>query len=226
MAKTLYLIRHCEAEGNVNRIFHGHYDSNITEKGKKQLLLLERRFADIHLDAVYSSPLLRARKTAQAVLHGKGLELIICPGLEEINGGNLENLPWSEFPVSYPEQAACWIDAPHTVIMPGGESMYELYDRIWQTVTSIVSSMKDGDAVAAVSHGCAIRAFLARVTGYGIERLNDIGWCDNTAVSKIVFDGDTYNIEYMYDSSHLDANMSTLENQSWYKSKDKDDYFS
>ena len=54
---TIYLVRHCEAMGNINRIFQGHTDEEISENGRMQLERLAERFRGIHLDAVYSSPL-------------------------------------------------------------------------------------------------------------------------------------------------------------------------
>ena len=61
----IYLIRHAEAEGNLYRLAHGHYDSLITERGYQQIAALRRRFADIPVDAVYSSDLRRAMATAR-----------------------------------------------------------------------------------------------------------------------------------------------------------------
>ena len=51
----LYLIRHAEAEGNLYRIAQGQYNSILTDLGQQQVRALERRFADIHIDAVYLS---------------------------------------------------------------------------------------------------------------------------------------------------------------------------
>ena len=217
MEKTLYLIRHCEADGNLNRIFHGHYDSDITENGRRQLEKLSARFAGIHLDYIFSSPLRRALKTAGAVEKGKNLKINVCPGLAEINGGSLENRPWKDFPVLSEREAYNWVHFPAKVKMPQGETMRELYDRIWNAVLKIVNSQKEGKVIAVVSHGCAIRAFLCRALGYGIDRLNDVGWCDNTAVSKITFDSGKCSVIYFNDASHLDSRLSTIETQNWFK---------
>ena len=67
MTTKLYLIRHAEAEGNLFRVAHGQYDSNITPRGYRQLAYLRRRFQDIRLDAVYGSDLTRAHTTASAL---------------------------------------------------------------------------------------------------------------------------------------------------------------
>ena len=223
MKKILYLVRHCEAEGNLNRIFHGNYDSDITENGRRQLEQLALRFAGARIDALYSSPLRRAKKTAEAVGRGKDLEIKICPGLIEINGGSLENRPWKDFPLLSESEAYNWVYKPAEVRMPEGETMRDLYDRIWDALSGIMNTEADSDIVAAVSHGCAIRAFLCGALGWGIERLGDVEWCDNTAVSKLLFDGESFSVVYMNDSSHLDSSLSTLKKQNWFR--DSENYF-
>ena len=74
---TIYLIRHAEAEGNLFRRAQGHWNGKITERGKKQIDALAERFKDVHIDAVYSSDLDRARDTAGALLRGQGLEAAV-----------------------------------------------------------------------------------------------------------------------------------------------------
>ena len=63
----IYLIRHGQAEGNVMRRFHGHYNSSLTPMGFRQVELLKKRFDSVHVDACYSSDLTRTSFTAQAV---------------------------------------------------------------------------------------------------------------------------------------------------------------
>lgn len=57
----IYLVRHAEAEGNLYRIAHGHYNGLITARGYKQIAVLQQRLAHIPIDAVYSSDLFRTR---------------------------------------------------------------------------------------------------------------------------------------------------------------------
>ena len=72
---TLYLIRHAEAEGNLYRRIHGQYNSLITDNGYRQIQALQKRFADVPIDAVYSSDLFRTMTTARAIYVPKGLPL-------------------------------------------------------------------------------------------------------------------------------------------------------
>ena len=93
---TIYLIRHAEAEGNLYRRIHGWYDALITDNGFAQIAALQRRFQDIHIDAVWSSDLYRTQTTARAVYVPKGLELHTDPGLREVHTGDWEDKPWGE----------------------------------------------------------------------------------------------------------------------------------
>lgn len=67
----IYIVRHAEAEGNTNRMFQGSVDTNISENGEKQLERLMKRALDFDVDKIYSSPLKRAQKTAEAFRAGE-----------------------------------------------------------------------------------------------------------------------------------------------------------
>ena len=82
----IYIVRHCEAQGNLKRLFQGVSDFDITETGAKQLEYLKKRFENIHLDKIYASPLIRTRKTALAVAGGRDIEIKDEPGIIELNG--------------------------------------------------------------------------------------------------------------------------------------------
>lgn len=214
---TLYIIRHCEARGNIDRIFHGHTDSDISDKGRRQLKRLAQRFKGIHLDAVYASPLRRTRLTAEAVNCYHGLPVHTHDGLIEINGGYMEGRPWASFPLINPEDARRWNLEPHLFAPDGGEAMTEVYDRIWNTVCQI-AEWERGGAVAIASHGCAIRNLLCRAKGWPIQRLAQVDWCDNTGVSILEMGEDGgCRLALENDISHLDTEMSTLAGQKWWR---------
>ena len=89
---TIYLVRHAEAEGNLYRIAHGHYNSCITDdRGCRQIRALAERFRDVPVDAVYASDLIRTRTTAQSIYLPKGLQLHPDPAFREICMGEWED---------------------------------------------------------------------------------------------------------------------------------------
>ena len=215
------LIRHCEAMGNSLRIFQGHTDADISENGKIQLELLSVRCRNMPIDILYSSPLKRAYKTAEAVNTYHHLPIHIDKGLMEINGGIWEGEKWEELPALYPDQALLWNTNPYEFAPPQGETMRQVYDRMWDTVTNIVAANRN-KRIVITSHGCAIRNFLCRAMGKPIEQLNDVDWCDNTAVSVIDFDDAMKaNIGLLNDASHLSEETSTVSKQSWWKPENR-----
>lgn len=199
----IYVIRHCEAEGNNKRVFQGLTDCDITELGKKQLELLKNRFKDIRLDKIYTSPLIRARKTAEAINEGRGAEIVTLPDLVELNGGILENKPFMPTIKSIPGLAEIWNDRPEDFAPEGGEPMREAYERIWNAVTFIAKE-NPGKTVALTAHGGVIRCLNCRLIYGDIHRLKDTPWSENTSVALVTVD-DALNAElkYMNDHSHI-----------------------
>ncbi len=199
----IYLIRHCEAMGNLKRVFQGSTDCDISETGAKQLEYLKERFKNIRLDAVYSSPLIRARKTAEAAAFGKGLEIITRQNLTELNGGVLEGRPFQEAFNSIAGLADTWNNHPQDFAPEGGEAMRNAYVRIYDEITELVR-INRGKTVAAVSHGGVLRCLMCRVLYNDINRLKDVPWCENTAVTLLkIDDSNKISVEFFNDYSHV-----------------------
>lgn len=220
----LILIRHAEARGNIDRVFHGHTDSDITENGERQLKALAERFSDMQIDAVYSSDLKRSIRTAQAANSHLNLPINTDEGLREINGGRWENISWEKLASDYKEDYFNWGNKPEKFKMPGGESFYDLTERICQTIYKILGINKE-KTILVVSHGAAIRTFICHIKGCSVNELNKIDWYDNTAVSIIDFD-DNMKPEIIIegDASHLHKDITTIQRQDWYiniRNKDK-----
>ena len=125
----LYLVRHCESLGNRENIFQGQLDLDISATGEKQLALLALRFRNIPIDAVYSSPLKRAYKTAEAVDLYHSLPIIKLPELMEVDVGALSGMKLDKAFADYPVFAEKWQNSPQNCIFPEGETTAEVYDR-------------------------------------------------------------------------------------------------
>lgn len=216
---TIYLIRHAEAEGNVYRRCHGIYDSLLTPKAYEQLPYLAERFADVPLDAVYASPLYRARHTAKAIADRKGMQVIIRPALHEIDMGDWEDHTWAILPREYPEAYAVWRTRPWECTVPSGESVLGTGDRVLHELHQIAAE-RPNQTLAVVSHGSAIRSILCRVLHLAPEQITDIGWGDNTCVAKLLFMEDgSVRAEYWNDASHLPQELSTFASIGWSDNK-------
>lgn len=213
---TIYLIRHAEAEGNLYRRSQGRYDSLVTGRGHRQIMALERRFHDVHIDAVYSSDMVRTMETALGgICRSHHLPLHTDPRLREVNMGVWENRTWGDLARSYPEQLANFNSDPEQWKAEGGEPFAQLQARIFGAVTDI-ASRHDGQVIAIVSHGAAIRALMAYVTHTTGKDIAKIHHCDNTAVSLLYYNQGQLTLDYMGDNSHV-VQESTLARQTWWK---------
>jgi broad specificity phosphatase PhoE len=213
----LYVVRHAEAEANKLRYFNGHIDGDVSENGQVQLERLKERCKAIDFDRVYSSPLLRAYKTAQAANADHGLPIATLDGLKEIYGGRWEGECFDDIPSLFPEENRVWVEQPWLFAPQGGETMRQVYDRIWDTMLGIVKE-NIGLRVLVASHGCAIRNFICRAAGRPLEQLNDVEWFENTSISIVDFDeGLSPHVVCVNDASHLTLDTMTLANQDWWK---------
>ncbi len=215
----IYLIRHAEAEGNLYRRVQGHYNGDITTKGYKQISQLAERFREIEIDALYASDLKRTQKTAGAILKYHDLPLNINPCLKEVGMGVWEDQPWGNVAFDYPEQMEYFSNNPEKWKVEGGESFKDLKLRITNVLLELASK-HDGQAIACVSHGMAIRTLISGVKGVPSERIHEILHGDNTCVTLLNVENGKIEIEYYNDNGHLPDNLSTFAGQKWWKAKD------
>ena len=213
---SIYLVRHCQAQGNVNRVFQGRIDSEISEEGQHQLDRLAERFREISLDAIYTSPLRRARRTAEALNRYHSLPLQVDARFIEIDGGCWEGRSWEEFPHTHPQDCDHWLHTPWSFQAEGGEAMISVYTRMGEGLMALAAAYPGG-TVAVASHGCAIRNALCWARGWPIERLNDVPWSDNTAVTLLRWEGEAPRIVWENDCSHLEEKPSMVETASWWR---------
>lgn len=209
---NIYLIRHCEAEGNVAKIFQGTTDCDISDFGAKQLQFLVKRFNDIPLDKVFSSPLIRAYKTALAVVGEKNIPIIKDPILTEMHGGVFEGKPFVQMFESDERLKHIWFNEPQRFAAQEGESMQEVYERAKKAIDKIAKNTdNEGKTVVLSSHGAIIKNMLCYVLYNDIERLIDIPWANNTSVSLITYNNGKYEVEYLNDISHLPNEFTPVE---------------
>lgn len=206
MVTKIYLIRHCQSMGNIEHKFQGQYDADVSPAGEKQLELLGLRFRNEHIDAIYTSPLKRARATAEAIAKYHDMEPIAEPGLIEIDCGRMENMLLTDVARLFPEVALNWDRSPDLCEFPGGETMREVYDRVNAALDRIIAE-NPGKTVVITTHGGALRNLYARIQygePIGIRKSEVFG---NTGVSTLIAENGGLRFESINDLSHLPENM-------------------
>lgn len=205
----VYLVRHCESLGNLRQVIQGSSDLDISECGAHQLTCLRRRFDNVHLDAIYSSPLTRAYKTAQAVRGDKQIEIIKDPRLREMDFGCIEQKSRAWFVENYPSEYDTFINSFSKLVTPDGESTAEVYDRVSEAFFELVQKNK-GKTFAIASHGGALRTLLARLMYECTDGIDKLKFMRNTAVCEVnIGDDGRVDVLYIDDVSHLDNESVT-----------------
>lgn len=198
----VYLIRHGTTDNNRKGIFQGSVDVALSDQGLSQAKCLAKRFAGVKLDAIYTSPLIRARQTAEALAGEHRLIVTAEPLLTELDGGLLEGYDGERNNRLYPEQMKNMRERPGLFHAPGGESSREVYDRMIRAMDGIVQKHPSGSA-AVVSHGFAIQLYLGYVKKAPFEQIGH-SIVGNASVSTIYYDEDYNAYEGLVnDESHI-----------------------
>ena len=108
-----YLIRHGETEWNRELVFRGRADIPLGERGREQAGLLAEALSGDRLQAVYSSPLSRARGTAEPLSDALGLSVLTDDRLLDMSFGEWEGLPLADVERQWPDLCQAWRHAPH-----------------------------------------------------------------------------------------------------------------
>ncbi|MFC1931471.1 histidine phosphatase family protein [Chloroflexota bacterium] len=146
----IILIRHGETAWNVGEIFRGRIDVELNKTGIKQAELLAEYLSKVKIEAIYSSPLKRALKTAEIIAGYHKVDVDITPGLNDFNFGEWQGLSHQEVKTKYPQLYAEWINHPDRVKMPSGESLEDVRKRAKGAVNNIIT--RHEGPVVLVSH--------------------------------------------------------------------------
>ena len=157
MTQTLYLIRHASASAQDNRRrCISQTDLPLDASGIFQAQQLARWLGMRSVRALYASPLLRARQTAD-ILSGGTIPVFIDKQLTEMRVGAWENLPFDEIRMRYPDLYALRGKHMGTTAPPGGESFVEAGRRLNAFLRSLP---EDAGDMAVVTHGGILRGWL------------------------------------------------------------------
>lgn len=160
---TLYVFRHGETEDNANFIFSGWRDSELTEKGREQALILAPKLKDKKIDMLVSSTQKRAVETMKLAMslneHAKNLEITKEERIKERCYGDLQGQSKLLLQLKDPElllrDRRSFDEAP-----PNGESIKTVCERVASFCNDIVPLMKQHKINVAIScHGNSIRGF-------------------------------------------------------------------
>ncbi|TDC87917.1 bifunctional RNase H/acid phosphatase [Nonomuraea deserti] len=160
VATSLLLLRHGETEMSLERRFSGRGDAELTPNGLAQASAAADRLSRVpyRLDVIVTSPLKRARQTAEVVAQRTGLGVEVDEDLREADFGAWEGHTFTEVQRRWPAELAAWLADP-TVAPPGGESFATAAARVQAAGERLVERY-EGKTVLAVSHVTPIKMLL------------------------------------------------------------------
>lgn len=166
-APTLLLVRHGQTAWNIQRRVLGRTDIPLDETGQAQAADLPDRIGLI--DALWCSPLGRAKQTAAPLAAARGLEVLHDDDLVEMHQGQLEGLGEAELLAQHGDLVRAWRDAPEGLRLPGGETMEEVADRAYGAFCRIAQQHPTG-RIAVVTHQIVLSATVCRLQGLPISQ--------------------------------------------------------
>ena len=184
----IYFVRHGKTEWNLQRRFQGaHGDSPLLPQSLIDIQKLGGFLAGTKFAGIYSSPLKRAKATAEGLVKTLSCPLAvkIDDRLREFDLGAMEGLTFTEAQTNYPKQVTDIWDHPekydgHSI---GGENYSEVIARGKSFGHDIALKFKADDKVIALSHGAALGAIMGGLLGYPLSDIRRNGGLSNTSLT-------------------------------------------
>ncbi len=199
---TIIMVRHGQTEWNRVERFRGRADVPLNETGLEQARATgERVAASWRPVAVYSSPLSRAVKTAEAIASHFNLPVQVHPNLIDIHYGQWQGLTPEEVRERWPDALATWYEAPHQAQIPEGETLDELRTRAMAVVHEL-SARHPSQTIVIVGHTVINRIILLGILGLGNERFWRIKQ-DTCAINVFEAEDGIFTLVSLNDTCHI-----------------------
>lgn len=204
----IFFIRHGKTEWNLESKYQGaHGDSPLLPESYHEIKLLAASLATVKIAHVFSSPLPRAKTTAQKLIENlaKPIPLTIDPRLAEFDLGLMEGMKFSAVADRWPEVLKNFRHHPdkYDPKVVQSESFESVIKRVSEAVQDYVQQYPN-ENVVVVSHGAALNAAINGLLKVPMKHLKDRGGLSNTSTTILqTNDGKNYQLEKWNDTSYL-----------------------
>lgn len=187
----IYIVRHGETEWNTKRLMMGHTDSPLTNDGEAQVRQIAKQLQQIQFAEIFSSDLLRAKRTAEVIALDRKIAVKTTQALRERHYGKFEGKPFAKYNQALRQLLLLYKNVTDDVYFK-----LKLADSetIEQSVTRFITFLREvavgytGKTVLVVTHGGVMRYFLLKV-GFATRATLPPGTINNTAFIKVEADG-------------------------------------
>lgn len=203
----LILVRHGETLWNREKRMQGQTDTVLSDTGRRQAAALGVRLSTMTFAALYSSDLLRAWDTAQAIAAQTGRTIGADSRLRERRFGIFEGLTHGEIAERYPHELARFQSRDPDYVVPGGESAHTFHGRCLPCLQEIAERHR-GEEVVVVTHGLVLDALYRAAHGMALGEPRTVPLI-NGSLNVFRYGGSAWQLEIWGDVAHLAAETVT-----------------
>ena len=156
----IIFVRHGECEGNIKGLFRGRADFPLNQRGMIQAQDLSQALQDFLVRKIYTSPLERAKQTAEAIGKKKGVKVKIEQNFNNIELGSWEGLKKDRIASEYPKEWKLWVSNPELLRIEGMENLNSVQKRAKECLDKLVKENK-GKTFVVVSHRAVLKPLIA-----------------------------------------------------------------
>jgi probable phosphoglycerate mutase len=196
----IYIVRHGETQWNKEEVFRGRKDISLNETGKKQVERVGLYFSHRPINRIVSSPLARARQTAEAISNPISIAIETMEELTDFNFGIWEGLPLREVEKRFPADFAIWKTSPEKLRIENGDTLAMVRNRISAGLANITSGQEG--AVVIVTHRVICKIIVLHALGIGNEHFWDMKY-DPGSITLLDRKNDKYTLIFSNDTCHL-----------------------
>lgn len=157
----LWLVRHGQTRANLDGVYSGISETELTELGINQALAVGQMLCGVAFDKVFCSELGRAQHTTRLILQQRDIPVITDPRLNEINFGDWEMRHHRDLQRNDAKNYAAWCSDWQNVAPTNGEAFADFTQRINEFSDSVKSQQHNGGNILIVSHQGALSLFIA-----------------------------------------------------------------
>nr|WP_321355335.1 histidine phosphatase family protein [uncultured Draconibacterium sp.] len=190
MATEITIIRHGETMWNVQKRIQGQRNSKLSENGITQAELVAKALAKREFDVLISSDLERALETANIINKQLLIPHKYSANLRERSFGIFEGKNFAEIEEKYPEEYRRYKERNPEFVVPGGESLQQLYQRVTSEIEAIAHKFKDQN-VLIVSHGLVLEMMMYKTFNLKLDEPRTFS-INNSSISSFYIDEDNW----------------------------------
>jgi probable phosphoglycerate mutase len=198
----LFVVRHGATEWSSARRFAGSRDIPLSEDGRRQCEAVARALAESRPDAVWASPLERARTSAEILTRPHRLPVRLDGAFREMGFGQWEGLTREEVAARFPHEWQVWRTSPTRVSAPGGESLAAVAERV-AAALDVLRDQYDGQTVILVTHAMVVRLLVLAALGLELDRLWTVEATPG-GISELEYRKDWVTLHRMNTLAHLE----------------------